>query len=149
MKKIEIDWIMPDNENEHLQAIRAIGDQPNSLTVSIDPKRRAAREAEKNKKFKFSEGNPNASREEFGPGIAGETAYQIIKTGAECVLFIGEGSKTCGELSIGTIDIDARGQLDHFPFCGKDHAELLRKQLSKDRDELSSNTMGTNGFGRT
>lgn len=88
-------------------------------------------------------------REEFGPGKAGDWAFQVISSGASCETFIDADKNKCGDAAIGTVDVDIRGELDVFPYCSPEHGTLLEQQLVADIEASGGFTYpGRNGFGR-
>jgi len=88
-------------------------------------------------------------RENFGPGTAGDWAYQTIAGGATCVAFIDDEKTECGQKAIGTVDVDIRGDLDLFPHCTDEHAKLLTDQLVQEIENNGGYTVPSrNGFGR-
>lgn len=88
-------------------------------------------------------------REDFGSGRAGEWAYQTILAGASCETYIDAYGNRCGELSVGTVDVDILGNLDLFPYCSDTHAQLLEDQLVSEIEKNGDHTApGRNGFGR-
>ncbi len=90
------------------------------------------------------------SRDDFGPGDAGERSFQTIAQGATCEAYKDKTKKeTCGKFSIGTVDIDISANLELFPYCGEQHAKQLEKDLILELKEKGKITVpGRNGFGR-
>ena len=88
-------------------------------------------------------------REDFGPGRAGDWAYQTILGGAICLTYVDDEKTECGQIATGTVDVDIRGDLDLFPFCTNEHGIILTKQLVEEIERNgSSTTPSRNGFGR-
>lgn len=90
------------------------------------------------------------SREEFGKGQAGQTAYRLILAGDIC------GAKTdngqCKKRATGTVDFDIPriNCLEQIPVC-LEHSQLVQKQII---DDLRKNgypppSLGINGRGRS
>ena len=156
----EIDYILSDDDETSINEIRAITGWPlpNPIAVSTNRVTRfenylrnklKEKEDLKFKSKKFPEGNPNAKREDFGPGKVGEWSFHLIKNGAECTAYINDEKTECGKLSIGTVDVDIRYDLDLFPFCSTEHRKVLTYQLLKDtKANGETTTPSINGFGR-
>ncbi|MCL5019057.1 MAG: hypothetical protein M1426_01065 [Patescibacteria group bacterium] len=89
-------------------------------------------------------------REKFGPGIAGQLAYEGILSGLPCEAFLDEQrTKACGRISDRTVDFDVAGHGDYFPVCSLEHSILVRISISKDLERQGHSTIfGENGFGR-
>ena len=91
-------------------------------------------------------------REDFGPGQAGELAYQTVLGDFPCETWIDDNKTVCGKPPVGTVDVDNLANHDPIPVCSEEHATALEKQI---REELKRKSkpgiagMGRNGWGRT
>ncbi|OGH48077.1 MAG: hypothetical protein A3A51_02785 [Candidatus Levybacteria bacterium RIFCSPLOWO2_01_FULL_39_10] len=98
---------------------------------------------------RLTEQTVDVKREAFGPGFAGEWAYQTILGGATCETYIDGGKNKCGKKALGTVDVDIAGNLDLFPYCTEDHAVKLTSQLVGEIENNGNHTMPfRNGFER-
>jgi len=95
---------------------------------------------------KIKRGKENFSRDQFGPGIAGEKAYRIISSGAECEAILSPNKK-CGKRGIMTLDFDVLGELEQLVSCGDEHMELMKEIVDRDLGERKT-VFGINGWGR-
>jgi hypothetical protein len=89
------------------------------------------------------------SRDFFGEGNAGNLAYEVVKSGEPCALYIDDQKTRCGKKPIGTVDIDNAGNLELYTFCSLEHYERLKEDLySEIFSKGGRTTPGTNGLGR-
>lgn len=79
-------------------------------------------------------------RENFGPGLAGERAFNLIKIESSC--------QECGGEATHTLDFDVLGDLEQILVCDKCLPEVERKV----REDLAKigrlSNFGVNGRGR-
>lgn len=89
--------------------------------------------------------NSPFDRAEFGPGFAGQSAFNLIKNRVKC-----EAVGGCDRLARNTLDFDVRGDLVQIPVCSAEHYTQVLAEVAKDLAKgLNDPTFGMNGFGRS
>lgn len=81
------------------------------------------------------------NREYFGPGRAGDIAFEIVASGTKC----GE----CEKPAKGTTDVDVIGDLTVIPHCSPAHHRKILEQATQELEMQGHPTApGRNGWGR-
>lgn len=84
-------------------------------------------------------------RTNFGPGSAGQEAYDLIRNGIRCELAEG-----CNKNATATLDFDVRGDLVQILVCSVEHYAQVLAGVAKDLGKKTSDpTFSTNGWGRS
>lgn len=103
------------------------------------------------------EDKPKVNREDFGPGLAGQQAYEIIRTGVICegfdVITNSEGQEEiipCKNAAKVVINFDTPivNDLVHVASC-KGHVPTIKRKVTEDCKAFGNTpSFGINGWGR-
>jgi len=90
------------------------------------------------------------SRDNFGPGNAGDRAFNIMLYGDGCERIIDfETKEMCGKPPASVLDYDVAGDLEQRLICGEGCALSAMEAIQNDLSSIGRNTIfGINGFGR-
>lgn len=79
-------------------------------------------------------------RKNFGPGLAGKSAFELLKSKALC--------ENCGDESIHALDFDIFGALEQISVCGR-CIPHVKKKVEKDLMKIGREpSFGIDGWGR-
>lgn len=89
----------------------------------------------------------SVERNQFGPGNAGQRAFEAILQGMTCGAKI--NGKYCGKQASITVDYDVLGNHELVPACNEAHARLIQMEIETILASQNRSTVpGRNGFGR-
>ncbi len=93
------------------------------------------------------------SRDQFGPGNAGNIAFSIVSFGEGCATYVPDektqDQRPCGLPSQMTVGFDIGSSYDALGACTNEHRDELKEQIKSTSPNPNSISFDHNGFGRS